>query len=352
MEHLVRRGYKAGGYRFAKKAGDIARERGLSKIARLASNENPEPPSPLAIAAAEAAAREGNRYPDEKTGALVTALENLYGDNRCFVTGVGMDGVIETLIRVLVEPGERVVISTPTFSFYRLAAEAQGARVDSVLRNDDFSLDPEALISASKGAKLTFLCSPNNPTGNATPVDTVRAILERIDGLLFLDCAYVEFSGIDYLPLLDTCDNLVIGRTMSKAYSLAGFRVGYAFVPAWLRPYYLRASTPFTLNMVSMMAAAAALQDQDHVDRIVSRVRAWRERFARDVKFPVFPSGANFVMVDVAPRTGDEMVELLAAQGVIVRSCDSFTGIAPRYIRVSIGEDWENEMFIAAINQL
>lgn len=352
MEHLVRRCYKAGGYRFAKKATDIARELGLSKIARLASNENPEPPNPLAIAAVEAAIREGNRYPDEKTGALVTALENLYGKNRCFVTGVGMDGVIETLIRVLVDPGDRVVISTPTFSFYRLAAEAQGARVDSVLRNGDFTLDPEALLAASKGAKLTFLCSPNNPTGNASAVDVVQDILERMDGILFLDNAYVEFSGIDYLPLLDTYDNLVIGRTMSKAYSLAGLRVGYAFVPAWLKPFYLRASTPFTLNLVSMMAAAAALGDQDHVERIIRRVWVWRERFTRDVKFPVYPSDANFMMVDVAPRTGDEMVELLAAQGVIVRSCDSFTGIEPRYIRVSIGEDWENEMFITAINQL
>lgn len=352
MEHLVRRSYKTGGYRFAKKAADIAKESGLSKIARLASNENPEAPSPLALKAAEAAAREGNRYPDEKTGALVSALENLYGKNRTFVTGVGMDGVIETIVRVLLDPGDRVVVSTPTFSFYRLASEAQGARVDSVLRSEDFSLDPDALISASKGAKLTFLCTPNNPSGNATSVDVVKEILEKTEGLLFLDNAYVEFSGIDYLPLLDKYDNLIIGRTMSKAYSLAGFRVGYAFVPAWLKPYYLRASTPFTLNMVSMMAAAAALQDQDHVKRIVSRVQEWRGRFIQEVKYPVFPSDSNFMMVDVAPRTGDEMVDLLAAKGVLVRSCDSFTGIEPRYIRVSIGEDWENEMFIRAVNQL
>jgi histidinol-phosphate aminotransferase len=352
MEHLVRRCYKSGGYSFAKRAGDIARERGITRIARLASNENPEPPSPLAIDQGIAALREGNRYPDERVTAFVSALKKWYGSEYHFVAGVGMDGVIETAIRVLVEPGEPVAISTPTFSFYRLASLAQGAEVNAVPRNDDFSVDPGALIAVSRGAKLVFLCSPNNPTGNATPVETVEEILEGIDGVLFLDNAYVEFADFDYLPLLNRHDNLIIGRTMSKAYSLAGLRVGYAFVPSWFEPYYLRASTPFTVNMVSAVAAAGALRDQDHVLRAVRRVRKWRARFASELKYPVLPSDANFVMVDVSPHAGDGMAEKLAAQGVIVRSCASFTGLAPHYIRVSIGEDWENEMFISAINQL
>ncbi len=352
MEHLVRRCYKTGGYSFAKKAGDIAREHGFTRVARLASNENPEAPSPLATEAGVVALAEGNRYPDEKATVLVDALKERYGSRYSFVTGVGMDGVIETVIRVLVEAGDRVAISTPTFSFYRLASLAQGAEVNAILRNEDFSVDPDAVITGSRGAKITFLCTPNNPTGNATPVSAVDRIASGIDGVLFLDNAYVEFSGIDYLPLLEKHDNLVIGRTMSKAYSLAGLRVGYAFVPAWLEPYYLRASTPFTVNMVSMAAAAAALRDQAHVERIVERVVVWRKRYEDEVKYPVLPSGANFVMVDISPRTGEEMVELLAAKGVLVRSCTSFTGLSPHYLRVGIGEDWENELFISAINQL
>ena len=140
MERLVRSCYKQGGYVFAKKAEEIAREYGVSRIARLASNENPEPPSPIAVAAAEAAIRQANRYPDEKAEVLSHALTAYYGDYP-FVTGAGMDGVIETLIRTLAEPGESVAVSTPTFSFYALAAAAQGARVITVPRLKDYSVD-------------------------------------------------------------------------------------------------------------------------------------------------------------------------------------------------------------------
>jgi histidinol-phosphate aminotransferase len=352
MEHLVRSCYKKkSGYVFAKKAEDIAREYGIDRIARLASNENPYPLSPVARVAAEQALLTVNRYPDERVNILMNALRERYGDHH-FVTGVGMDGVIETIIRTLVEPGEKVAISTPTFSFYALAAMGQGADVVTVPRNADFSVDPTTLIRAAQDAKITVLCSPNNPTGNATIPEIVREILEGIDGILFLDNAYVEFSDYDYLPLMKKYENLILGRTFSKIHSLAGLRVGYAFVPGWLVPWYQRASTPFTVNSVSAAAAAAALPDKDHANRYIAQVKRWRKRFTTEVKYPVLPSDANFVMVDIAPRTSDEMVDVLARKGVVVRSCRSFAGLPDHYIRVSIGEDWENERFVQVINAL
>lgn len=351
MEHLVRDCFRSGGYVFAEKAEDIARKHKVSRVARLASNENPEPPSPHAVDEGISAMRRANRYPDERVEVLVDALRHHYGDYP-FVTGVGMDGVIETVIRVLVDPGEKVAVATPTFSFYGLAAAAQGAVVVPIAREPDFSVDSEKVIREAGDAKITFLCSPNNPTGNATPAPVVEEILEGINGVLFLDCAYVEFSGIDYLSLLKKYDNLVIGRTFSKVYSLAGLRIGYAFVPAWLQPFYIRAGTPFTVNSVSSAAAAAALKDRDHAERYIAQVQQWRSRFIRDVKYPVLPSDANFVLVDVSPRTGDAMVAALAEKGVIVRSCRSFSGISDHYIRVSVGDGWENELFIASINAL
>ena len=349
MEHLVRSCYKQGGYQFAKKPTDIAREYGVDRIARLASNENPKAPSPAVIAAAEVALRQVNRYPDERVDLLTTALKQHYGDYR-FVTGVGMDGVIETLIRTLVEPGETVAISTPTFSFYGLAAQAQGAKVVPVSRKEDFSIDPALLVRKGKTAKIVVLCTPNNPTGNAIPVADVAAVPDSIDGVLFLDNAYVEFSDYDYLPLLKKYDNLVIGRTFSKVHALAGLRIGYAFVPAWLQPFYLRAGTPFTVNSVSSAAAEAALSDTEHASQYIGHVKRWRKQFSSKVKFPVLPSDANFVMVDISPYASDEIVEKLARHGVIVRSCRSFLGLSDHYIRVSIGEDWENELFIQEIN--
>ena len=352
MERLVRACYKKkSGYVFAKKAEDIAREYGIGRIARLASNENPEPLSPAAVSAAEVALRTVNRYPDERVNVLMHALRAHYGDYH-FVTGVGMDGVIETIIRTLVEPGQKVAVSTPTFSFYALAAMGQGAELITVPREADFSVDPEKLIREAKDAKITVLCSPNNPTGNATTPAIVSEILEGIEGLLFLDNAYVEFSGIDYLPLMKKHENLVLGRTFSKVYSLAGLRIGYAFTPRWLPPWYSRAGTPFTVNSVSAAAAAAALTDTAHAERYIVQVKRWRERLFSEVKYPVLPSDANFVMVDVSPHRSDEMVEELARQGVVVRSCRSFAGLDDHYIRVSIGEDWENEQFVRVINTL
>ncbi|MDD1696490.1 MAG: aminotransferase class I/II-fold pyridoxal phosphate-dependent enzyme, partial [Methanoregula sp.] len=326
MEQLVRSCYKKkSGYAFAKKAEDIAREYGIERIARLASNENPEPLSPDSQEAARQALLTVNRYPDERVNILVNALRKYYGDYH-FVTGVGMDGVIETVIRTLVDPGEKVAISTPTFSFYALAAMGQGANVITVHREMDFSVEPKTLIEAAHDAKVTVLCSPNNPTGNASSPDTVREILEGIEGVLFLDNAYVEFSDYDYLPLMNKYENLIIGRTFSKVYSLAGLRIGYAFTPRWLPPWYNTASTPFAVNSVSAAAAAAALKDILHADRYIAQVQLWRRRFASAVKYPVLPSDANFVMVDVAPHRGDDMVEALARKGVLVRSCRSFSG--------------------------
>ncbi len=217
-------------------------------------------------------------------------------------------------------------------------------------RETDFSVDPKKLIRAGRHAKIVIVCAPNNPTGNATPVDVVAELSEEIEGVLFLDNAYVEFSGYDYLPLMKKHKNLILGRTFSKIHSLAGLRIGYAFVPGWLVPWYQRASTPFTVNSVSAAAAAAALPDKNHAQRYFAQVNQWRKRFTTEVKYPVLPSDANFVMVDIAPRTSDEMVEDLARRGVIVRSCRSFAGLADHYIRVSIGEDWENERFLQVIN--
>ena len=341
------------GYVYAERPEAIAARYGFDRVARLGSNENPFGPSPRALAAASAALADAHRYPEESMAGLRAALAARYGD-RAYAVGNGMDGIIETLLRVFCEAGDRVTVSTPTFSFYGIAARAQGAGVGTVPRDADFAVDVEAFAAASRGAKIAFLCTPNNPTGTATPVEDVRAIAESIgDCLLFLDNAYVDFSDRDYRPLLDTCENLVIGRTFSKLYGLAGFRVGYAMLPDWLLSAYARAATPFCgVSSVSAAAAAAALDDDAHVERTRSHVVAWRERLAADCPFPSAPSEANFLMVDVAPRASDEAVGALARAGVLARSCRSFPDLADHYLRVSVGADWENERFLSAVRSL
>ena len=348
------RPYLAGpGYVYAERPEAIAARYGFDRVARLGSNENPFGPSPAAIEAAASALAEAHRYPDDSMSTLRAALSARFGDHP-WVVGNGMDGIIETVLRVFCEAGDRVTVSTPTFSFYGIAARAQGAGVATVPRNPDFGVDVESFAAACRGAKIAFLCTPNNPTGTATPVEDVRAIAESIgDCLLFLDNAYVDFSDRDYRPLLDECENLVIGRTFSKLYGLAGFRVGYAMIPGWLVSPYARAATPFCgVSSVSAAAAVGALADEAHADRTRRHVAAWRERIARECPFPAAPSEANFLMVDVAPLGSDQAVAALARAGVLVRSCRSFPDLADHYLRVSVGDDWENERFLSAVRSL
>ena len=351
MKRWVRDLYKETGYVYATRAWEIGKGAGCTKFARLASNENPYTPSAAVVAAACEAVKGANRYPPETQWDLLAALKRWHPDEH-MVLGAGMDGIIETVIRVLVEQGEPVVISTPTFSFYGIAAAAQGARVVHCRREPDFSVNVPAFIGACKGAKLAFLCTPNNPTGNVTPPEDVAAILDGFDGILFLDNAYVEFSGTDYRPLFRRYDNLVIGRTLSKIHSLAGLRLGYALVPAWLDPYLEKAKTPFAVSVVAAAAGAAALGEADRAKAYAAHVARWRERYAGEIRRKVHPSGANFVLIDVSPLTGTEAMERLAARCVLVRSCASFPDLEDRYLRVSIGEDWENELLIRELNAL
>lgn len=351
MRRSVRQCFEEGGYVYATGAAELARRSGREPVARLASNENPFPPPPVVLDAAILALRGVNRYPPEQPCSLLDTLRRCHGEYH-FAAGAGMDGVIETVIRLLVGPGERVAVSTPTFSFYGVAARAQGGEVVQVKRREDFSVDLDAFARAMKGAQLGFICTPNNPTGNATPPEDIAGLLERIDGVLFLDNAYVDFSDLDYRALMKEHDNLVIGRTMSKISALAGLRIGYAFLPEWLAEPYRRAQTPFAVSTVAAAAAEAALGEREWSDAYLDHVRTWRERFSREIGHRVYPSQANFVLVDVAPRRSDEVTEALASRGVVVRSCRSFPDLEDHYIRVSIGEDWENERFISEINRL
>jgi histidinol-phosphate aminotransferase len=353
MKQLVRSEFRREGYVFAKSPAEIAESYGFERVALLGSNENPYPPSLPVIQAAAGELRTVNRYPDPKGSLFQEAVRKHVFDHMVVTSGLGMDGVIETVIRTLVSPGDRVVISVPTFSMYGLSAAAASAEVVNVPRKaPDFAVDTDAFISAAKDAKLSFLCTPNNPTGTVTPPGDIETILQSIRGVLFLDNAYVEFSDADYLPLLKKYENLIIGRTLSKVYGLAGLRLGYGFVPAWLLAPYTAAATPFTLTRVAEAAAFAALSDTVYRDTFIAYVRDWRARFLREIPYPSLPSGANFVLFNTSPLSGNEAAERFARQGVLVRSCTSFPCLGDTFVRVSIGDTWENERFFSAVKNL
>jgi len=351
MKPQIRSEYNGKGYVYAASAADIAKETGFEKIARLASNENPFEPSPAIRKAAAEALADINRYPDPSSAKLREAIRRNIYDAPVVVSGSGMDGVIETVIRVVVAPGDKVAVAAPTFSVYGLAAKAASAEIVNIQAKEDFTIDVDAFIEGAKDAKLSFLCTPNNPTGTTVPAADVKRILENISGFLFLDCAYIEFADEDYYQLL-SFDNLIIGRTLSKVYGLAGLRIGYAFVPEWFVGPYMAGVTPFSLNCVSEAAGAAALENPECRDALVSHVRSWRKRFEDEIPFPVLPSGANFVLINTAPIKSDDAVKQLQKMGILVRSCSSFPGLGETYVRVSIGDDWENEIFLEGVKKL
>jgi histidinol-phosphate aminotransferase len=308
----------------------------LDRIAVLSRNENPYGPSPRVQQALQSVSL--NRYPDSRPfiGAL-SRYTCLPGGN--IVIGAGMDEIITTASRIFLGPGDRAAIPYPTYSLYALASQLCGADPLYYPRSKDFSVD-----AVPAGAKMAFICSPNNPTGNALSEESVRAILESTDAIVFLDEAYAEFAERSLLKLVGEYDNLVVGRTLSKAFGLAGLRLGYALAPPWIANLYRRVAPLFSVTSLSLAAGVAALSDREWKAGCVQRIAAERERMRRRLN-GAYPSQGNFLYV----RTEQEskaVVERLLENGVIVRDCSSFSGCGEHCLRVTVGRAEENDRFL------
>ncbi|WP_425487354.1 histidinol-phosphate transaminase [Methanolobus zinderi] len=336
---------------------DIARKYGLdpASIIKLGSNENVLGPSPEAIKAIRDHAGKVNIYPSADASELVDAISEYTGfpaENIC-AAGPGMDGLLDNLMRLLISPGDEIILPIPTFSYYEVAARANGAVAVHVNLGEDFVLDADVIIEAeSSGTKIIFLCSPNNPTGKQIPEADLRRILEHTKGLVFVDEAYVEFADRNYADLVNEYDNLIIGRTLSKAFGLAGMRLGYGIMPAWIKQEYMKIATPFNISVPSIAAGVAALSENDHLEKSILCAREGRDYLAEHIPFRVYGSQANFVLVDVAPLRSKDVTEKLLKKGIIVRDCSSFKGAGDSLIRVTVGTGVQNEMVVEAFKEV
>ncbi len=320
-------------------------------VIKLGSNENPLGPSPKAVQALVDAAPLANIYPSADAIELREGLSKYTGFpiSNIIASGPGMDGLLDGLCRLIIEKGDEVIVPTPTFSYYELPARTCGGKPIFVRRSPDFSLDPEKVLEAeSSRTKIIFLCSPNNPSGNLIPEADLIKILENTRALVFVDEAYVEFADRNLSGLVRKYDNLVIGRTFSKAFGLAGLRLGYGIMPEWLVKEYIRAATPFSVSLPALKAGIAALSDTDHLRKSIEITRKGREYLNEKIPFKVYPSQANFVLVDVAPLKAKAVAENLMRKGIIVRSCDSFREAGDTFIRVTVGTSEQNEKVIRA----
>jgi histidinol-phosphate aminotransferase len=286
-----------------------------------------------------------NIYPSADARELVDAISAYVGMSQANIvaSGPGMDGLLDGLMRMLISADSEVVITTPTFSYYEIAATACGAKPVFVKRNEKFEVDIDKVIAAvNENTKVVFICSPNNPSGNVTAEKELRRLLDSVECLVFVDEAYVEFADSDIAFLAGEYDNLVVGRTFSKVFGLAGLRLGYGIMPAWLKVEYMKAVTPFNVSAPAVAAGIAALSDKEHLQASQQMVIDGRKYLQANLPFKVYESQANFMLVDVAPNSAKDVCDHLLRRGVIVRDCTSFRDAGDSFIRVTVGTREQN----------
>ncbi|MFV9677074.1 MAG: histidinol-phosphate transaminase [Methanosarcinales archaeon] len=323
---------------------------------KLSSNENPLGPSPKVLTEISDSLKDGRLalsvYPWERTEELLRERLAVYtGMGKAnIVIGAGVDGVLDTLVKIFIADGDEAIIPVPTFSLYESLVKIAGGKPKYLTRESDFSISVKDLISAAgEKTRLIFIASPNNPTGNCISADAVRELAQSVpEAMVILDEAYVEFADSSLLKEVEDPDNVLVLRTFSKAFGLAGLRVGYAVVPKWLASMYKRVSMPFTVNSIALIAAMAALSDKEHLRRSVELVKHGRKFLTENLQLKVYPSQANFVLVDVAPAKSYEVYEALLKEGLVVRNCTSFRGAGDSLIRISVGTQQQNEQVVDA----
>lgn len=340
---------------------EVQREYGIDNSIKLASNENPLGPSPMAVAAIRRAVENLHRYPDAAGYALSRSIARKYNiDPGSIVLGNGSDDIIALLAVVLLQPGDEVILPRPSFLFYEISVRSSGA-VPVWVPLKSFKTDLAGMIEKiSPKTRMIFLNVPHNPTGSIISKSDFEQFIAAIPPqiVVVLDEAYIEFvkalncvNSFDYRK----ADQPIVGmRTFSKAYGLAGLRVGYGVMPAALAQMLNRVRQPFNVNVLAQAGAVAALNDAKFLQETIALVHAELEfvyAALQKLKAPYIRSEANFFMVEVGDgRTADDVFEELLKKGVIVRSMTSYR--YPRHIRVTIGKHEENVRFLEAFEKV
>ncbi|MCX7628180.1 MAG: histidinol-phosphate transaminase [Methylophilaceae bacterium] len=344
-------------YQPGKPISELAREMGLeeSTIVKLASNENPLGTSPKAMAALRAGLADGARYPDGNGYVLKAAITRKFGvDPSQIVLGNGSNDVLELAARAFLAPGTQAVFSQHAFAVYPLVTQAVGATGITVPAVH-YGHDLEAMrVAITPQTRMVFIANPNNPTGTLLGKVELRAFLRAIPTqvLVVLDEAYDEYLADEHkseaIAWLAEFPNLIVTRTFSKAYGLAGLRVGYALAHPQVADVMNRVRQPFNVNSLALEAAAAALEDDGFVRRSRDLNEAGMAQMVagfRRLNLSYIPSFGNFVSVRVGNAAA--VYQGLLRQGVIVRPIASYG--MPEYLRVSIGLETENTRFLEAL---
>lgn len=346
-------------YRPGKPIEEVERELGLKEVVKLASNENPLGPSPQALATIKKYLETVNLYPDGDCFYLKKNLEKKWGFGKeHFIIGNGSDEIVMLVAASFLEEGDEAIIGWPSFVIYPLVIKKFGGKVIPV-KLKDFRYDLPGLARAiTERTKLFFIANPNNPTGTIVTQDEVKEFLGEISKkiLVIFDEAYADFVDSPSYPktidLIKEGGNILMLRSFSKAYGLAGLRIGYGIGSQETIDYLNKMRDPFNVNRLAQLAAVSALNDLEFLDRTKKIIRTGRDYLyqafqKRNIKY--IPTLANFILIEV-PIRGEEIFEKLLKEGVIVRPLKEYE--LENYIRVTIGRPKENKKFIQALDKI
>jgi histidinol-phosphate aminotransferase len=343
-------------YRAGRGVEEVARDLGLdpADLVKLSSNENVLGPSPKAVAAIREYADQAHVYPKSSHTDLMEKLAAQWDvDPEQVWLANGGDGVLDCVSRALLEPGDRVLVPDPGFAYYPMSARYHHGEVASydLTRADDFAQTADTVLADYDGERIVYVTSPHNPTGSTMALPEIERLADETDEqtLVLVDEAYGEFTDVpSAVDMVRERDDVMILRTFSKAYGLAGVRLGYGLVPEAWADAYARINTPFDTGELTCRAGLAALDDDDHLAETVEMVREARPYLYENLDAPTWESGGNFVLADVGD--GAAVQDAAQREGVIVRDCSSF-GL-PECIRVTCGTPSQMKRAVSVINEV
>ena len=336
---------------------------GIETIFKLSSNENPFGPSELVIDAYNKAINDITIYPDPLNDELIKKLSDFYSlDSKGIVCGCGSDEILHLLARAYLSGNDEAIVSENCFAVYPLAIKASGARVVRA-KEINFKTQIQSILELINNAtKMVFLANPNNPTGTIISYDEIIELHSKLPSniLLVLDEAYAEYVKVEsyknYFDLVNNNNNVVITRTFSKVYGLAGLRVGWAYCPKDVIETLNRLRIPFSVNSTAQKVAVAALTDQNHVINSVRHNTDWLSKMELGLEglgFSVTPSNCNFLLIEATSNldfSADEVYEFLCSKGIIVRQMQEYN--LPSFLRITIGTVEANKLVISSLKEL
>lgn len=323
------------------------------RVVKLNTNENPFAPSPRVVQAIQNVEPELlRRYPSPTAEPFRRAAAKLLGVTpEMILAGNGSDDVLTIATRTFVPPGGTLAYPDPTYSLYPVLAQIEGAECVGVPWERDYALPIEPLVET--GANAIYLANPNAPTGTFVSPMKVEELARQFSGLILVDEAYVDFAEDDCVPLVREYQNVVITRTLSKAYALAGLRFGYAVGQEHVIGEMMKVKDSYNTDAISILAATAAIEDQEYARGMWEKVKSERQRLSAELNhmgWPVQPSQANFILVTCPDGKGREAYLGLKQQGILVRYFDK-PGLADK-IRVTVGTMQENNALLTGVKAL